>query len=152
MRTHFRNLREYREERARAKAKVRHYDEMLATRMDDLRDKDFRGALAMSGVRDLVSGIRPLQLVGSVFEQVNFGSFSNLIATAVAAQAKGVGRKVLAWTTATLGPIILEEVLRSDWLDRWIMNAKGELEDAEEDEEEENVYHDVDEAHEDRPE
>jgi hypothetical protein len=129
----------YRADRAKAKALVDHYSDSLEEHFENLRDKDYRAELASSAISDIVSGIRPMRMVNAMFGQEQ-GIAGNLIATLLASKAKSFKGKVLAWVAATVGPMVLDRVLHSEWLDQWIRGVKDEDEDEDEDFEEDEVH------------
>lgn len=140
MRTPYRDMAQYRADRAKAKALVDHYGDSLEEHFGNLRDKDYRAELASSAITDIVSGIRPVRMISAMLGQEQ-GVAGNLLATFVASRAKGFTGKILAWAAATMGPMILDRVLHSEWLDRWIRDVKDEDED---DDEENDLEEDED--------
>ncbi|MBK6882320.1 MAG: hypothetical protein IPH05_05155 [Flavobacteriales bacterium] len=138
MRTKYRDLHEYRVERAKAKAVVDHYGNSLEGHLRNLKDKDFRAELVTNAASDLISNLRPVRLLSSVFGNEQ-GALGNLAGALLTFKARGFKGKLLAWAATTLGPLIVDRILRSEWLDRWIANTKEATQREEEDLEREDL-------------
>ena len=125
----------FRAERAKAKALVDHYGELLEGHFEDLRDKEYRAELASSAIHDIVSGIRPVPMIRAMFGKEH-GIAGSLLAAFVASKAKGFSGKVLAWAAATIGPLLVDGLLHSEWIERWISSNKEEVAEDEGEEDE----------------
>lgn len=132
----FRDLAEFRAEKARVKVRVDHHSERLESYWTLLHDAEFRHGLANSALEDLIRSWRPLRMVGSLFRSEQ-STLTAMLVSFLQPNSRSWKGRLLSWGIGILAPILISRLAHSERIQELVsrFTSAGDADPADDDEE-----------------